>query len=711
MDPDKNREIDFNLYLSQKYFHREYRLFMALKTGFKNFSFSRDLFTKIVLFLVSGALVFYFFPKQNQFNWSYQKGQRWSHKTLVAPFEFPLLKTQEELQVEREKILAERTLFFRKDPQATQQMLDRLAEISPSAFKELSKRQNQQALQLAQECLANFTRRGILPIAFQEPEPWVLIEQDQERSLNRSQLLRPEALEAQLNARLDSLGVTLKLQGLIFDVLFEVVQPNLKVDESFTQLDIDQRLSEIALTKGFVAQDETVVAEGALVGEETYQRLESLRAEYKLRGLNTQELLALSGGLLIIILLTVGMLFLFISKYRSNIYIDNRQLSFILFNLLFIFIAASLVIGINEQLIYALPFCVLPLTLKAFFDPRVGLFAHVLTVLLVSFMTPNPFEFVVMQILAGMVTLQGVRQLHRRANIFISVFQIVGVYLLGYVAMHLIQGEAFDLQSLTIVGLLLINGLLTLFVQPLIYIYERLFSLTSDVTLFEWSDTRTPLLRLLADKAPGTFNHVIQVAHLAEAAADEIGANTLLVRVGALYHDIGKLDNPTYFTENQKGKLNPHDDLEPQQSAQIIVAHVLKGVELAKKYKLPERIIDFIRTHHGTSLVYFFYKKAQEQAGEGNPVAPETYQYPGPKPFSKETAVLMMADAVEAASKSLLQPQLEELKQFIDRIIERQKEEGQFDFCDITLAEIESVKKVLTQKMVNQFQLRIEYPE
>ena len=490
-----------------------------------------------------------------------------------------------------------------------------------------------------------------------------------------------------------------------------MIQPNLQVDEVFTQLDVDQRFSEIALTEGFVAQEELIVAQGALIGAEEFQRLESLKAEYKVRGLNTRQLAALSGGLLIVIILIVGMLFLFVSKYRPNIFVDNRQLGFILFNVLLVFSAASVVIGIDERLIYALPFCVLPLTLKAFFDPRIGLFTHVLSVLLVSFMAPNSFEFVVMQIMAGMVTLQGAGQLHRRANIFISVFQIVLVYLLAYVAMHLIQGEVFDLDTLTIAGFILMNGLFTLFVQPLIYIYERLFSLTSDITLFEWSDTRTPLLKVLADKAPGTFNHVIQVAHLAEAAADEIGANTLLVRVGALYHDIGKLENPTYFSENQKGKLNPHDDLEPQQSAHIIISHVLKGVEIAKKYNLPERIIDFIRTHHGTSLVYYFYKKAQEQSMDPDTIDPELFRYPGPKPFSKETAILMMADAVEAASKSLVQPQLEELKAFIEKIIERQKEEGQFDFCDITLAEIERSKKVLTQKMVNQFQLRVEYPE
>lgn len=684
---------------------------MAIKNKFWSSYLRRNRLTKIFLFLLSSALVFYFFPKQNQFNWSYQKGQTWEHSSLLAPFAFPILKSQAELLEEQERILQERRLYLRKQEASNQQMKERFSEISKSYFQNYPAAQKRTYTNLTSSLLQSFMDNGILPIAFQEPEPWILIDQEQERSLQASEVLRPERLESKTKMVFDSLRVPLKVQNQMYNLLFEVVQPNLQVDEAFTQLDMDQLTSEIALTKGFVAQDELIVAQGALIGVEEFQRLESLKAEYKVRGLNTRQLAALYGGLLIVIILIVGMLFLFVSKYRPNIFVDNRQLGFILFNVLLVFSAASVVIGIDERLIYALPFCVLPLTLKAFFDPRIGLFTHILSVLLVSFMAPNSFEFVVMQIMAGMVTLQGAGQLHRRANIFISVFQIVLVYLLAYVAMHLLQGEVFDLDTLTIAGFILMNGLFTLFVQPLIYIYERLFSLTSDVTLFEWSDTRAPLLKVLADKAPGTFNHVIQVAHLAEAAADEIGANTLLVRVGALYHDIGKLENPTYFSENQKGKLNPHDDLEPQQSAHIIISHVLKGVELAKKYNLPERIIDFIRTHHGTSLVYYFYKKAQEQSADPDDIDPELFRYPGPKPFSKETAILMMADAVEAASKSLVQPQLEELKAFIDKIIERQKEEGQFDFCDITLAEIERSKKVLTQKMVNQFQLRIEYPE
>ncbi len=250
--------------------------------------------------------------------------------------------------------------------------------------------------------------------------------------------------------------------------------------------------------------------------------------------------------------------------------------------------------------------------------------------------------------------------------------------------------------------------MLTLFSFPLIYIYEKAFGLVSDVTLLELSDTNSKLLKELSNKAPGTFHHSLNVANLAEAAANEIGANAMLVRVGALYHDIGKMTNPTYFTENQVSSINSHDELEPKESAQIIIDHVIKGIEIAKKNKLPDRIIDFIRTHHGTSLVYYFYSKESENLGEVNKA---NFSYPGPIPFSKETAILMMADSVEAASKSLKEPTSSKLDTFVEKIIDGQMANGQFLNANITLKEIQKIKKILKKKLNNMYHLRIEYPE
>ena len=369
----------------------------------------------------------------------------------------------------------------------------------------------------------------------------------------------------------------------------------------------------------------------------------------------------------------------------------------------------TFVVKYNEAFVFVVPLCILPLIIKTFFDPRLGLYVHVLSVLLLGFVVPNSFEYIFLQIIAGIVTILTVSELYKRANLFISVGQITLIYIVGYFAFHVIQEG--NLENLVWInfGFFLLNGMITLFVQPLIYIYEKMFGMVSDVSLLELSDTNSRLLKELSNKAPGTFNHSLQVANLAEAAANEVGANAMLVRVGALYHDVGKMLNPTYFTENQTTNINPHDDLSPEESARIIVKHVIEGIELARKFNIPDRGIDFIRTHHGTTLVYYFYKKAQE-AAEGT-VSDKPFRYPGPIPFSKETAILMMADSVEAASKSLVNPTFTIIDEFVDRIVGTQMQAGQFLNANITFKEIETVKKVLKHRLTNIYHLRVEYPE
>ena len=279
---------------------------------------------------------------------------------------------------------------------------------------------------------------------------------------------------------------------------------------------------------------------------------------------------------------------------------------------------------------------------------------------------------------------------------------------MSYFAFFVIHEGSIDNLKWETFLLFVLCGLATLFVQPLIYVYEKLFGLVSDVSLLELSDTNSKLLKELSDKAPGTFHHSLNVANLAEAAANEIGANTMLVRVGALYHDIGKMKNPTYFTENQMTGTNAHDELSPKESAKIIINHVIDGVELAKKNNLPDRVIDFIRTHHGTSTVYYFYNKQKESNLDFETT---DFSYNGPKPFNKETAILMMCDSVEAASKSLKDPNSTKINNFVDAIISKQMDTDQFLNADITLKEIQSIKKVLKQKLANMYHLRIEYPD
>ena len=315
-----------------------------------------------------------------------------------------------------------------------------------------------------------------------------------------------------------------------------------------------------------------------------------------------------------------------------------------------------------------------------------------------------------MHIIAGIVTILTVSELYKRANLFISVAQITLIYMITYFAFSIIkEGNASQINWEYFV-LFAINGLLSFLSLILIYMYEKVFGLVSDVTLLELSNTNTKLLRELNEKAPGTFQHSMQVANLAEAAANEIGANSMLVRTGALYHDIGKMLNPMYFIENQSTEVNPHNDLSPRDSTKIITDHVIKGVELAKKHNLPDRIIDFIRTHHGTSSTYYFYKKEQE-LNPDTKIDIKGFKYQGPIPFSKETAILMMCDASEAASKSLKNPTAQSVSALIDKIVAKQMADDQFLNSNITFREITVIKKVIKKKLMNIYHLRVEYPE
>ena len=404
----------------------------------------------------------------------------------------------------------------------------------------------------------------------------------------------------------------------------------------------------------------------------------------------------------------IGNAITFIRNYRPKVYENNTQITFILFNVLLMVLLTTAVVKFNPAYVYAVPLCILPLIIKAFFDARLGLFTHVITILLLGFIVPDSFEYFFLQVIAGIVTILSTQELYKRANLFISVGQITLIYIIAYFAFNSIHQGGVENLEWENLGLFVLAGLATLFVQPLIYIYEKIFGLMSDVSLLELSDTNSKLLKLLADKAPGTFHHSLNVANLCEAAANEIGANAMLVRVGALYHDIGKMNNPTDFTENQSTGINVHDELSPKESARIIIDHVIDGIEIARKNNLPDRVIDFIRTHHGTSTVHYFYMKEKE-VNEDAVIT--DFQYPGPLPFSKETAILMMSDSVEAASKSLKNPTSILIDSFVEKIIKKQMDDGQYLNADITFKEIQQVKKVLKKKLVNIYHLRIEYPE
>ncbi len=684
---------------------------MILKTFWNYLVAKQNILYKSILILSSSLLILYLFPIGGQFKYEFQKGRAWQYPSYYAPFDFSILKSEQEVKADQEAALSSLKPYLRSDIKIKELVFTRYQDEFSRFFPSINNPMVFDSVyKFGESILKKIYENGVLPPNYihQGNEEILLIQDNVEIPLNVKELFKSDSLFESLSKWFEESNYDAYFESFN-DFFFELITPNVALDLVFYQNTVDQTLQNISLSRGVVASGELIIAEGEMVDESHFETLSSLRKEFSMLENDDQSSIWVLIGYSILIILTFSLLLLFLYKYRFSIYENNRKLTFIFFNIVFVVFVTTVLIGYNTALIFATPLCILPLIIKAFFDARLGLFAHVLTVLLIGFIVPNSFEFVFLQIVAGIVTIQSIDQLYRRANLFISVGQIVLVYLIAYIAFTIIQEGTFLKIDVLTIGLFLLNGLLMLFVQPLIYIYEKLFGLVSDVSLLELSDTNSKLLKELSDQAPGTFHHSLQVANLAEAAANEIGANTLLVRVGALYHDIGKLKQPKYFSENQIAPDSPHDSLTPKQSAKIIIDHVLDGILIAQKNKLPDRVIDFIRTHHGTSSVYYFYKKQLEFDPEGTNI--EDFQYPGPRPFSKETAILMMADAVEAASKSLKAPDIGQLDLFIEKIISGKMEEGQFNASNITLAEIETVKKVLLRKLINVYQLRIEYPE
>ncbi|WP_298500404.1 HDIG domain-containing metalloprotein [uncultured Algibacter sp.] len=674
---------------------------------------NHSLIYKVLLFISTTFLIVYLFPKSGKFKYNFEKGKPWQSESLQAPFDFAIKKTDEEIASEKKNIVENAILYFDLDNTIQQKVNNTYNAQFKTVFSDtIPKYKINILFNTGESIISELYKYGVLS-------------EDYDFSSNRSIVIldgREKKQDGFYSNLIQQNGVTNVIEKVLaknnlsnyktsfVSLFFDLVEPNITYNKTFTDKAIQDELSRVSYTRGSIAKETLIVSKGEVIEGDKYQILKSLQSEYESQVWNEANYNWVLFAYTLLVALALLMLLLFLRKYRMTVFENNTKVTFIFFNISLMIFITTLVVNYDSKYIYIVPICILPLVFKAFFDARLGLFAHVLTVLLLGFIVPNSYEYMFLQIIAGIVTILTVSELYKRANLFISVGQITLIYIIAYFAFFVIhEGSVETLKWETFIWFILC-GLATLFVQPLIYAYEKLFGLVSDVSLLELSDTNTKLLKELSNKAPGTFHHSLNVANLAEASANEIGANAMLVRVGALYHDIGKMKNPTYYTENQSTGINPHDELSSKESARIITDHVINGIEIARKNNLPDRVIDFIRTHHGTSVVYYFYMQEKKH----NPdieVDKLDFSYPGPKPFSKETAILMMCDSIEAASKSLKEPTSTKIEAFVENIINKQIEEGQFLNANITFKEIQSIKKVLKHKLANIYHLRIEYPE
>ena len=669
---------------------------------------------KVILFLITASAIVYLFPKRGQFKYDFTKGKPWQYNNLIAPFDFAIEKSPEEIEKEIQRIRINSKPYFLYDKNIVEEVKEDY-ELRCSfirASDSLSDNEIALMVSIGRSIITAVYDRGFLEPSSSKvvanQNEIIAIKKDTEvEDIIYNNLMNSVEVSDLIKNRLSSFQNTYS-KNLNLHILSEIIQPNVSYDNRFTQKVIDESIKEISPTKGKVSKDQLIILKGDIVEGKKLAILSSLKKEFESKLWTQANYYWIVLGYTVLVSIALLMLLLFLRKYREEIFDNNNKVTFIFFNIVLMILIQTLVVKYNVDYLYVVPLSILPIILKAFFDARLGLFVHVLTVLLLGFIVPNSFEFIYLHIIAGIVTILTVSELYKRANLFISIGQITLIYMITYVAFSVIkEGNASEIKWEYLI-MFASNGVLSFLSLFFIYVYEKIFGLVSDVTLLELSNTNTKILRELNEKAPGTFQHSMQVANLAEAAANEIGANSMLVRTGALYHDIGKILNPIYFTENQSTGVNPHNDLSPVDSAKIITDHVIKGIELAKKYQLPDRIIDFIRTHHGTSFVYYFYMKEKEM---NENIDAKKFQYKGPIPFSRETAILMICDAAEAASKSLKQPTAQSINDLIDRIVEKQKSDNQFINSNITFREIEMIKKVVKRKLMNIYHLRVAYPE
>ena len=667
----------------------------------------QNLLYKFLLAIIVMAVIVFLLPKENKFSYEFQAGKPWLHPSLYAPFDFTLKKTKEEIAKERQFVEDQSITYFFKDTTVIVSVKKNYYQKALSYFASVDSAQQEKLLQKGEEFLKKAYRNGAFYSSQEITDKEVSLVEGNEVSVFSSTDF------FFLNQLKESLYSFFKEKPFVeyidtyYAIFSEVMLPNIFVNEYFTQKALDENLKKIVHSYGLIKKGQLIIEKGQLVTGDKLIMLTSLQKEYTLNSSDNITIISLIGYILVVAML-VSMVLLYLYHFKGEMFANNNIVTLIFVTILLFVGAVSWTASVNVDYISALPICVFPLVMKAFFDLRLGMFLYIITLILIGFIVPNSFQYIYTNAIVAGTLLVDTKGLHYRINLFLVITYIVIAYIITYLCHLMIATGTLDNIHYPTIGLFILNGFLILFVQPLTYLYEKIFGLVSNVSLLELSDTHNKLLRELAEKAPGSFQHSLQVSNLAEASALAIGANAMLVRVGALYHDIGKMKNPLYFTENQKTSVNPHDELTPIESAKIIKNHVIDGIELARQNNIPDRIIDFIRTHHGNSLIYYFYKK---QLDSGEPFSEEDFRYSGPIPFSKETAILMMSDSVEAASKSLVNPDTEAISLLVENIIRKQIEEKQFLNADITLKDIEKIKKVLKEKLFNIYHLRIAYPK
>ena len=680
----------------------------SFKTS-KRFSY-KNLIYKSLIFIATVSVIVYFLPNEGKFNYQFDINKPWKYGLLQASFDFPIYKNDLQVQKEQDSILADYQPYFQIDKEAEKNVLSKLREDYNKTLRHSLP--GTDYVRYIERTLKALYEDGIIAgndLKRMEEDSIIairLVDKNVATSRFIDQLYTvKEAYEYLLNA--DTAHYKKKI--LQQCNLNDYITPNLVYDEEKSEAAQKDLLSNISWANGFVLNGQKIIDRGEIVDEQTYNILESLRKEWEKRSDSVQEKRLTLAGQILYVGIFLFCFMAYLELFRADYYERKGTLTLLFALSVFFPVLSSIMVEQNLSSIYVVPFAMIPIIVRVFLDSRTAFMAHVTIILLCSITLRFPHEFILLQVVAGMVAIYSLRELSQRSQLLRTALVVFISYALLYFAFELIHEDDLTKLNTRMYIYFMINGILLLFAYPLLFLLEKIFGFTSDVTLVELSNINNSLLREMSEVAPGTFQHSLQMANLAAAAANKIGGKSQLVRTGALYHDIGKMVNPAFFTENQSG-VNPHKSLSYEQSAQVIISHITDGLKLAEKHNLPKVIKDFISTHHGRGLTKYFYISYKNEHPDEE-VDQEKFRYPGPNPFTKEQAVLMMADSVEAASRSLPEYTEESISTLVDKIIDTQVSEGYFKECPITFKDIATVKALFKEKLKTMYHTRISYPE
>jgi hypothetical protein len=660
--------------------------------------------SKIGLFALLVVLIVLLYPSEDKFKYQFEIGKPWSYGLVTASFDFPIYKSDQEIAKEKDDILKDYTPYFKFDTTVINKQINKL-------LTDLQRKGE------SSPRIPNYIKEK-----FKKIYSTGIISVDDYNKLMDDKKVNISCIMPNRITHIISLGNIYTPRKAYEEIINEspvslksydinmYLTEDMKYDSITSEISKTDMLKNLSLTSGMIQTGERIIDRGEIVTPTNYLVLHSLKLESEKRKTSLQQSSIVVVGEIVMILGLITLFFLYIYLFRPRIYESLSNIVFILLLILLIVSLTAFTIRYTTLSYYMVPFALVPIIIRVFFDSRTALFAHIIAILIISFMVDNAFQFILLQIAIGMVAVSSLKDMSQRSQLAQSAFYIFLSYVLMYLAFECISEGDIQRINWQYIIYFAISSVFLLFAYVLIYLFEKIFGLISSVTLVELTNINSDLMIQFSELAPGTFQHSMQVSNLAVEAAKKINANSLLVRTGALYHDIGKIKHPEYFIENQMGGKNPLTEIDFEEASKIIINHVTDGIEIAKKNHLPEQIINFITTHHGFGKTKYFYN-SYINANPGIKPNKEVFTYPGPLPNNKETAILMMADAVEARSRSLKEYTEESIDDMVEDMIDSQIAEGEFKDAPITFRDVELVKSVFKEKIKNIYHNRIKYPD